>query len=62
MDLKIAIEVVVIIIAAIAVMLLGDYFGYKFGRIKLAVYGGYIALALIILFAIFAAIRLLILS
>ena len=62
MDLKIAIEVVVIIIAAIAVMLLGDYFGYKFGRIKLAVYGGYIALALIILFAIYAAIRLLILS
>ncbi len=62
MDLKIAIEIVVIIIAIVAVMLIGDYIGYKFGRMKLAVYGGYIVLGLIVLFAIYAAISLLLLS
>ncbi len=62
MDLKLAIEIVVIIIAIVAVMLIGDYIGYKFGRMKLAVYGGYIVLGLIVLFAIYAAISLLLLS
>ncbi len=62
MDLRLAIEIVVIIIAIVAVMLLGDYIGYKFGRMKLAVYGGYIVLGLIVLFAIYAAISLLVFS
>jgi hypothetical protein len=59
MDLKLAIEIVLIIIGIIAVMLLGDYIGHKFGRMKLAIYGGYIVLALIVIFAIYAAIMLL---
>jgi hypothetical protein len=62
MDLKLAIEIVVIIIGIIALMLLGDYIGYKFGRIKLAIYSGYVVLGLIVLFAIYAAVSLLLLS
>ncbi len=58
--LRLAIEIVLIIIAIIAVMLIGDYLGYKIGRMKLAIYGGYTVLALVILFAIFAAIKLLV--
>jgi hypothetical protein len=45
-----------IIIFAI-VLLLGDYFGYKIGRMKLATYTLFTALALIIIFAIFAVVR-----
>ncbi len=62
MELKLAIQIVVILVAVIAVMLLGDYLGHKIGRMKLAVYSGYIVLALIVIFAIFAAVILLIVN
>ncbi len=62
MDLRLAIEIVVILVGIIAVMLLGDYIGHKFGRMKLAIYSGYIVLGLIVIFAIFAAVVLLIVN
>ena len=62
MDLKLAIEIVLIIIAVIALMLIGDYIGYKFSRMKLAIYSGYTVLGLIVLFAIYAAVKLLLFS
>ncbi|MBN1367683.1 MAG: hypothetical protein JW967_07135 [Dehalococcoidales bacterium] len=61
-ELKLAILIVVILVGIYVVMLLGDYFGYKFGRMRLALYGGYVTLGLIILFAIYAAINLLVLN
>lgn len=60
--LTLAIRVVVILIGVIALMLLGDYIGHKFGRMKLAIYSGYIVLAVIVIFAIFAAVMLLIVN
>ena len=54
-DLKSAITIVEGIIALIAVMLLGDYIGYKFGRWRLVIISGIVALGVIILFAIYAA-------
>jgi uncharacterized protein (DUF3084 family) len=59
MDLRLAIQIVVILVGIVAIMLLGDYFGHKFGRMRLAIYCGYIVLGVIILFAIYAAIMLL---
>jgi hypothetical protein len=56
--LKFAINLVEIIVAVAAAMLIGDYIGYKFGRMKLATYTLFIVLGIIILFAIFAAIKL----
>ncbi len=57
-DLKTAITIVEIIVGIAVAMVLGDYIGYKFGRMKLATYTLFSALGIIVLFAIFAAIRL----
>ncbi len=56
--LKTAISIVEIIVAVAAVLLIGDYVGYKFGRMKLATYTLFTVLGIIILFAIYAAVRL----
>jgi len=58
-ELQSAIKYVVIIVAAIAAMILGDYLGYKIGRMKLVWVGIGVALLAIIVFAIYAAIVLL---
>jgi hypothetical protein len=55
-ELKTAITVVEIIIAAIVAMLLGDYLGYKIGRWKLAAFIGIFALVIIVAFVIYAAV------
>lgn len=57
-ELKSAIIVVEIIVAAVVIMLLGDYLSYKIGRWRLAAILGIIALVSIVAFAIYAAIRL----
>ncbi len=57
-ELKSVIFVIEIIIAALLVMLLGDYLGYKVGRWRLAVAVGIVALVSIVAFAIYAAVRL----
>jgi hypothetical protein len=54
MNLILPSEIVVGILIVIGLLLLGDYAGYKFGRMKLAVTGGITALILVIIFAIFA--------
>ena len=56
--LKLAITIVEIIVAIAVVMIIGDYIGYKFGRMKLATYTLFTVLGIIVLFAIFAAIKL----
>jgi len=56
--LKTAISVVELIVVAAIVLLIGDYIGYKFGRMKLATYTLFTVLGVIILFAIYAAIKL----
>ena len=55
-ELKNAITAVEIIVAAILMMLLGDYLGYKIGRWRLAAIVGGIALLTIVAFAIYAAV------
>jgi hypothetical protein len=57
-ELKTAITVVEIIVGVAAVLLIGDYIGYKFGRMKLATYTLFGVLGVIIAFAIYAAIKL----
>jgi hypothetical protein len=56
--LKTAINVVEGIVGVAAVLLIGDYIGYKFGRMNLAKVTLLTVLGIIILFAIYAAIRL----
>jgi hypothetical protein len=56
--LKTAIGVVEIMVGIAAALLIGDYLGYKIGRTKLAKITVLTALGIIILFAIYAAIRL----
>ncbi len=60
LELKSDISVIVIggIVAAVLIMLLGDYLGYKIGRWRLAVILGGVALVSIVAFAIYAAVRL----
>lgn len=60
--LTIAIRIVVILVAIAVVMLIGDYIGHKVGRMRLAIYSGYVVLGIIIIFAIYAAVVLLILN
>lgn len=55
-ELKDAITVVEIVVAAVVAMLLGDYLGYKVGRWRLAMIVGLVALGSIIIFAIYAAV------
>jgi hypothetical protein len=57
-DLKMAITIVEIIVGIAIALVAGDYIGYKFGRMKLATYTLFTALGIIVLFAIYAAIRL----
>ncbi len=57
-ELKTAITVVEIVVAAIVAVLLGDYLGYKIGRWKLAAFVGIVALVTIIAFVIYAAVML----
>lgn len=56
-DLRTASTIIVAIIIVACVMLIGDYMGYKFGRMKLATYTLFTVLGLIIIFAIFAVVR-----
>jgi uncharacterized membrane protein YgaE (UPF0421/DUF939 family) len=58
-ELESAIRYVVIIVATIAAILLGDYLGYKIGRMKLVWSGIVVALLAIIVFAVYAAVVLL---
>ncbi len=58
-ELQSVIRYVVIIVAAIAAIILGDYLGYKFGRKKLVWIGVIVALLAIVVFAIYAAVVLL---
>ncbi len=55
-ELKNAITIVEIIVAAVVMMLLGDYLSYRGRRWRLAAIVGGIALVSIIIFAIYAAI------
>jgi hypothetical protein len=57
-SLKTAITVVEIIVGVAAAFLIGDYIGYKFGRMKLATYTLFTVLGVIVAFAIYAAISL----
>lgn len=54
MNLVLPSEIVVGIIIVIALLLIGDYLGYKVGRMKLATFGGFTVLGLVVLFAIYA--------
>jgi ABC-type nitrate/sulfonate/bicarbonate transport system permease component len=58
LDLRTAITIVEIIVGIAAAMVLGDYIGFKFGRWKLASYTLFTTLGVIVIFAIFAAIKL----
>lgn len=58
-ELESAIRYVVIIVSTIAAILLGDYLGYKIGRMKLVWSGIVVALLAIIVFAVYAAVVLL---
>jgi hypothetical protein len=58
-QLQSAIRYVVIVVATIAAILLGDYLGYKIGRMKLVWSGIVVALLAIIVFAVYAAVVLL---
>lgn len=55
-ELETVIRWVEIIVAAVVAMLLGDYLGYKIGRWRLAAIVAGVALASIIIFAIYAAV------
>ena len=50
------IRIVEIIIAVLAVALIGDYLGYKIGRRRLALIAATIALVTIVAFTIYAAV------
>jgi hypothetical protein len=58
-ELKLAITILGIITAALVVLLLGDYLGYRIGRQKVASFAGISLLVSVVTFAIFAAIVLL---
>jgi membrane protein DedA with SNARE-associated domain len=53
-ELETALRYVVVIVATVVAMLVGDYLGYKIGRWKLAWISGSIALLSIIAFFIYA--------
>jgi hypothetical protein len=58
MDLKTAITIVEIIVAVAVSLVLGDYIGYKFGRMKLATTVLFTVIGVIVIFAIYAAVML----
>jgi hypothetical protein len=55
--LWIASIVIISIVGIIALLLLGDYLGHKFGRRRLATTSGFIVLGVVVLFAIFAIVH-----
>ncbi len=55
-DLKTAISILEMIIAAALIMLAGDYLGYRITRVKLATIIGLVVLASVIIFVIYSAI------
>jgi hypothetical protein len=55
-ELRIAKMVIEILVVVVAVLVLGDYLGYKVGRWKLAGILGVVALVCVIAFAIFAVV------
>ncbi len=55
-DLKLGITIVEIVVAIVAVLVLGDYLGYKMGRWRLASFAGIVTMVAIVAFAIYAAI------
>ena len=57
-ELKTGITVVEIVIAALVLVVLGDYLGYKFGHRRVASLAGVVALVVIVAFAIYAAVML----
>ena len=56
-NLRLASTVIIYIVIIGVVLLIGDYLGYKFGRMKLATTTLFSVLALVIIFAIFAVVR-----
>jgi hypothetical protein len=58
MDLRTAITIVEIVVAIGVAMVLGDYIGFKFGRMKLATTVLFTLIGVIVIFAIYAAIML----
>ncbi len=56
MELRSAALIVELVVGIVASMAIGDYLGYKVGRVKLAITIGSIALGVIVLFAIYAAV------
>jgi hypothetical protein len=56
-DLRTASIIMVGIVIFAIVLLLGDYAGYKIGRMKLASYTLFSVLGLIIVFAIYAVVK-----
>ena len=61
-DLKQAINILGIIILMLATMLLGDYLGYKFARLKLLAIIGIIALAVVLAYAVYSFVVLVLLG
>lgn len=57
-DLKQAVGILIAIILVLVIMLIGDYLGYKFGRMKLLASTGFIALAVIIVYVIYSLVKL----
>ena len=55
-ELRTSITIVEIIVAVAALLVLGDYLGYKIGRWRLASFVGIVTLVAIVAFAIYAAI------
>ncbi len=55
-QLKTGISIVEIVVAVVALLVLGDYLGYKMGRWRLASFAAIVTLVVIIAFAIYAAI------
>ncbi len=58
LDLKTAITIVEIIVGIAVAMVVGDYVGYKFGRMRLATYTLFTVIGFVVLFAVYSAIRL----
>jgi hypothetical protein len=57
-ELKTAITIVEIIVGIAVAMVVGDYIGYKFGRMKLATYSLFTVIGIVVVFAIYSAVRL----
>jgi hypothetical protein len=57
-DLRQAITILVAVILMLLIMLVGDYLGYKFGRMKLLASTGFIALAVIIVYVVYSLVKL----